>query len=85
MTNRIEWKPRQHPKCITGRTVEESEYLVWRREDLEGHDNCLQIFVELDIVSVAPAAMISKKMMIKANNNYIVSTYFEAATMGDAL
>lgn len=36
------------------------EYLVWRREDLEGHDNCLQIFVGLDIVSVAPAAMTLK-------------------------
>lgn len=63
------------------------EYFVWRRQDLEGHANCLQIFAWLNVLSVAPAAITSKNgiMMIKANNNYNVSSYSEAATMIDAL
>lgn len=34
------------------------EYLVWRRKDLDGHANCIQIFVGLDIVYAAPEGII---------------------------
>lgn len=47
------------------------EYLVWRRKDLEGHSNCLKIFVGLDIVYITPEGVIQKNgiMLIKANDH----------------